>query len=146
MSGCRKRRRGSVSSEAGLVEEDIEENDDVVDTGVLDTISQQYESLDYDTNFNSLLLDEIRIRGYKFVMRKDIQRWLIMFFVGILTALVACSIDISIEVLAKVKYGFLREWTDHCVEGECLCLYLHTAFVCRGSRLYVHPLPHVGRA
>ena len=70
MSGCRKRRRGSVSSEAGLVEEDIEENDDVVDTGVLDTISQQYESLDYDTNFNSLLLDEIRIRGYKFVMRK----------------------------------------------------------------------------
>jgi len=124
MSGCRKRRRGSVSSEAGLVEEDIEENDDVVDTGVLDTISQQYESLDYDTNFNSLLLDEIRIRGYKFVMRKDIQRWLIMFFVGILTALVACSIDISIEVLAKVKYGFLREWTDHCVEEVHDCMYI----------------------
>merc|ERR1719427_2184915 len=102
MSGCRKRRRGSVSSEAGL--------EDVMDTGVLDTISQQYESLDYDTNFNSLLLDEIRIRGYKFVMRKDIQRWLIMFSVGILTALVACAIDISIEVLAKVKYGVLRQW------------------------------------
>ena len=37
-----------------------------MDTGVLDTISQQYESLDY----NSVLLDEIRIRGYKFVMQK----------------------------------------------------------------------------
>eukprot|EP00092_Neocalanus_flemingeri_P026252 GFUD01028453.1.p1 GENE.GFUD01028453.1~~GFUD01028453.1.p1 ORF type:complete len:759 (+),score=230.31 GFUD01028453.1:82-2358(+) len=122
MSGCRKRRRGSVSSEAGLVEEDV--NEDVVDTGVLDTISQQYESLDYDTNFNSLLLDEIRIRGYKFVMQKDIQRWLIMLSVGILTALVACSIDITIEVLAKIKYGWLREWTDHCVAEENNCLYI----------------------
>ena len=70
MSGCRKRRRGSMSSEAGLVVEEEVENEDVVDTGVLDTISQQYESLDYDTNYNSVLLDEIRIRGYKFVMQK----------------------------------------------------------------------------
>ena len=41
-----------------------------MDTGVLDTISQQFESLDYFTNYSSLLLDEIRIRGYKFVVRK----------------------------------------------------------------------------
>ena len=54
----------------------------------------------------------------KVFMLQDIQRWLIMFSVGILTALVACSIDITIEMLAKVKYGLLREWTDHCVEGE----------------------------
>jgi len=124
MSGCRKRRRGSVSSEAGLVVDGEVENEDVVDTGVLDTISQQYESLDYDTNYNSVLLDEIRIRGYKFVMQKDIQRWLIMLCVGVLTALVACSIDISIEMLAKVKYGLLREWTDHCVEDDNNCLYI----------------------
>ena len=39
-------------------------------SGVLDTISQKYESLDYDTNFNSLLLDEMRSRGHKFVVRK----------------------------------------------------------------------------
>ena len=70
MSGCRKRRRGSASSEAGLVVDDEVQNEDVVDTGVLDTISQQYESLDYDTNYNSVLLDEIRIRGYKFIMQK----------------------------------------------------------------------------
>ena len=36
MSGCRKRRRGSVSSEAGLVVE--EENEDVVDTDILDQV------------------------------------------------------------------------------------------------------------
>ena len=44
--------------------------DNEMDTGVLDTISQQFESLDYFTNYSSLLLDEIRIRGYKFVIQK----------------------------------------------------------------------------
>ena len=41
-----------------------------INTGLLDTISQTYESLDYDTNFNSVLLDEMRSRGYKFIIRK----------------------------------------------------------------------------
>jgi hypothetical protein len=39
-------------------------------TGVLETISQKYESLDYEVNFNSLMLDEIRKRGWKFVLAK----------------------------------------------------------------------------
>ncbi len=39
-------------------------------TGVLDTISQKYESLDYEVNFNSLMLDEIRKRGRRFVRTK----------------------------------------------------------------------------
>ena len=47
-----------------------------------------------------------------------------MFVVGVLTALVACSIDITIELLAKIKYGLLREWTDHCVEEQYDCLYI----------------------
>ena len=76
-SGCVRRRRGSGSSEAGLVDNDNNDDDDteedVMDTGVLETISQQYESLDYFTNFNSLLLDEIRRRGYKFVIRKVVE-------------------------------------------------------------------------
>ena len=80
--------------------------------GMLDTISQKYESLDYDTNFNSLLLDEVRSRGYKFVVRKDVLRWVVMFFVGILTALVACCIDISVEEGSKIKYGFLSWLTE----------------------------------
>ena len=47
-----------------------------------------------------------------------------MFVVGVLTALVACSIDITIELLAKIKYTLLREWTDHCVEEQYNCLYI----------------------
>ena len=75
-SGCVRRRRGSGSSETGLVDNNDEDDDieeDVMDTGALETISQQYESLDYFTNFNSLLLDEIRRRGYKFVIRKVVE-------------------------------------------------------------------------
>ena len=85
MSGCLVRnRRGSRNSSEGLVEAGNEEEetsgagDFEMDTGVLDTISQQFESLDYFTNYSSLLLDEIRIRGYKFVIRKvlsDLDCW-----------------------------------------------------------------------
>ena len=46
MSGCRKRRRGSVPSELDLVPGNLGHDEDV-DTGVLDTIKQQYESHDY---------------------------------------------------------------------------------------------------
>ena len=70
-TNVRQRRGVSMSSRAGLLQnqEGGEEEEDVMDTGTLDTISQQYESLNYFTNYNSLLLDEIRQMGYKFVKR-----------------------------------------------------------------------------
>ena len=71
-TNVRQRRGVSVSSRAGLLQnqEGVEEDEeDVMDTGTLDTISQQYESLNYFTNYNSLLLDEIRKMGFKFVKR-----------------------------------------------------------------------------
>ena len=145
MASVRQRRSVSVSARAGLIQnqEDAEEEEDFMDTGVLDTISQRYESLDYFTNFNSLLLDEIRRRGYKFVTRtvseyilvtihtcddnlyyQDVQRWIIMLLIGILTALIGCSIVITIEIFADYKYALLREWTDHCVQERHDCLYI----------------------
>ena len=63
----------SSSAETADWENDTDQEisgDNEMDTGVLDTISQQFESLDYFTNYSSLLLDEIRIRGYKFVIQK----------------------------------------------------------------------------
>ena len=53
---------------------------------------------------------------------QDVQRWLIMLSVGIITALIACCIDITIDVLARYKYGALREWTDYCVQEQYNCL------------------------
>ena len=68
-----RQRRGRSSSLEELVQNENDgevSGENEMDTGVLDTISQQFESLDYFTNYSSLLLDEIRIRGYKFVVRK----------------------------------------------------------------------------
>ena len=127
MSDLRQRRGGSVGDQTGLVNDNDDtedEGEDVMDTGVLETISQQYESLDYFTNFNSLLLDEIRQRGYRFVIKKDVQRWVIMLSIGVITALIACCINITIEVVADVKYYLLKQWTDHCVMEEYDCLYI----------------------
>jgi len=124
-SGCRRRR---VSDREDLVEDERETNENentrTVPTGTMETISKQFESLDYDTNFNSLLLDEIRIKGWHFIIKKDILRWVIMFFTGIITAMIACFIDISIESLAKYKYGFLKKWTDTCVEEKNQCMWI----------------------
>ena len=47
-----------------------------------------------------------------------------MLSVGIITALIACCIDITIDVLARYKYGALREWTDYCVQEQYNCLYI----------------------
>ncbi len=49
---------------------------------------------------------------------QDCLRWVVMFGVGFLTALVACSIDIAIELLANIKFSLLSHWTDKCVEGS----------------------------
>ena len=55
---------------------------------------------------------------------QDIQRWIIMLSIGILTALIGCSIVITIDIFADIKYSLLRKWTDHCVEEKNNCLYL----------------------
>ena len=47
-----------------------------------------------------------------------------MLSIGILTALIGCSIVITIDIFADIKYSLLRKWTDHCVEEKNNCLYL----------------------
>lgn len=53
------------------------------------------------------MLDEERKKGYKFVVEKNIARWFVFLLIGVLTALVACAIDISVEQLSKLKYKYL---------------------------------------
>ena len=67
-----------------------------------------FQSLDYDPCENNLLLDEERKKGYKFVVKKNIARWFIFLVIGMFTALIACFVDISIEELSRVKYGYLK--------------------------------------
>ncbi|XP_063981533.1 H(+)/Cl(-) exchange transporter 7 [Diachasmimorpha longicaudata] len=90
--------------------------------GATNYISANYESLDYDLCENHLLQDEERTKGYKYVVKKNFARWFIFLLVGILTALIACFVDISIEELSDVKYGALKSYVDNCVEDKCLWL------------------------
>ncbi|XP_017123286.1 H(+)/Cl(-) exchange transporter 7 [Drosophila elegans] len=67
-----------------------------------------YESLDYEVCENTLFQDEQRKRlAEPFSLRKDVIRWIIFIQIGIITALIACSIDIIIEELSELKYEFL---------------------------------------
>ncbi|XP_039315677.1 H(+)/Cl(-) exchange transporter 7 [Solenopsis invicta] len=88
--------------------------------GATNFISTNYESLDYDPCENYLLQDEERKKGYKFIVRKNFARWFIFLLIGICTALIACFVDILIEELSSLKYGWLKKYVDHCVTGGCL--------------------------
>ena len=43
-----------------------------------------------------------------------------MVFIGVITALIACCIDITIEEVSSVKYSMLKNLTDRCVIEDCL--------------------------
>ncbi|XP_015117389.1 H(+)/Cl(-) exchange transporter 7 isoform X2 [Diachasma alloeum] len=87
-----------------------------------DDVNVRFRSLDYDLCENHLLQDEERKKGYKYVVRKNFARWFIFLLIGILTALIACFVDISIEELSAVKYGALKSYVDNCVKDRCLWL------------------------
>ncbi|KAJ8664419.1 hypothetical protein QAD02_006081 [Eretmocerus hayati] len=100
-------------------------NSDQVKPGATNFLSSNYESLDYDPCENNLLQDEERKKGYKFIVKKNIARWFIFLAIGILTALIACFVDISIDQLSKYKYGFLKEVVDNCTQHEQgMCLWV----------------------
>ncbi|XP_045476555.1 H(+)/Cl(-) exchange transporter 7 [Harmonia axyridis] len=96
-----------------------------IETGCLNILSAKYESLDYDTCENYLFLDEERKKGFTFVAQKSISRWFVFLLIGIITALIACIIDISIEELSTRKYAALSEYVDRYVtEGKLYIPFL----------------------
>ncbi|XP_076640842.1 chloride channel protein 7 isoform X2 [Halictus rubicundus] len=95
---------------------------DEITPGATNFLSTNYESLDYDPCENQLLQDEERKKGYKFVVKKNFARWFIFLLIGICTALIACFVDISIDELTRLKYGYLKIYMDECVVENCLWL------------------------
>ena len=69
------------------------------------------QSLDYDICENHLLLEEERTKGSIFIVKKNLARWLIFLLIGMLTALIACVIDITVEELSYIKFKSLK----HCI-------------------------------
>ncbi|CAH0719483.1 unnamed protein product, partial [Brenthis ino] len=86
-----------------------------IEPGSMNILSAKYESLDYDTCENHLLLDEERKRGYPFIVKKDTARWLIVLLIGVITALIAFTIDICIEEFSNIKYKQLKKSVDRYV-------------------------------
>lgn len=98
----------------------VEISKEKIDVGSLNILSAKYESLDYDTCENYLMLEEEKKNGYKFLVRKNIARWFVFLLIGLFTALVACIIDISIEELSHIKYAKLSSYVDRYVTQGAL--------------------------
>lgn len=93
--------------------------------GSLNILSANFESLDYDICENHVLLEEERKRGYRYVVRKDIAKWFIFLLIGVITALIAFIIDISIELLSEIKYNQLKKSVDkYILEDKLYIPYL----------------------
>ncbi|KAM7345339.1 chloride channel protein 7 [Cochliomyia hominivorax] len=90
-------------------------------TALINQIEQNdiYESLDYDVCENDLFQKEQQlVSNTRFSIRKDILRWIIFIQIGVITALIACVIDIVIEELSARKYEFLKYSVDTNVPHE----------------------------
>lgn len=84
-----------------------------------------YESLDYDVCENVLWENEQKSKLSKLSVKKDVSRWFIFLLIGILTALVASTIDIVIEEVSQIKYGFLKKLVDKHKNGNVGIPYLY---------------------
>ncbi|CAG7629207.1 unnamed protein product [Allacma fusca] len=117
---------GSYESVMGPFNKVLRQNDPdrinvkKVQAGNMHLLSAKYESLDYDVCENTLLIDEERTKGFRFIQRKDLYRWVIMIFIGVITALIACAIDITIEEISSIKYSTLKTEVDECILQGCL--------------------------
>ncbi|KAJ8363929.1 hypothetical protein SKAU_G00127600 [Synaphobranchus kaupii] len=87
-------------------------------------LSLKYESLDYDNSENQLFLEEERRMSYMGFRCLEISRWVVCGLIGFLTGLIACFIDIVVEVLAGMKYSVIRQSIEKFTEGGGLSISL----------------------
>lgn len=73
---------------------------------------QMYESLDYEEMENQIELAEQRKATRRDAFIHSVLRWIIMFVVGVLTAVVAFSIDMMIMYAANLKFGWIKRSID----------------------------------
>ncbi|XP_065321613.1 H(+)/Cl(-) exchange transporter 7-like isoform X2 [Gordionus sp. m RMFG-2023] len=80
-------------------------------------LSDKYESLDYDPCENSLVLSSEKKLTFKDVKCIQFQRWLVMLLIGVLTAVIACIIDIAIDYLTEGIYIIMKYRLDNMVQN-----------------------------
>lgn len=67
------------------------------------------QSLDYDIWTNDLLVKEEQSRGYPHILKINITRWILYFFTGLITGMIAVLIDVTVEYLIALKSKFLQK-------------------------------------
>eukprot|EP00043_Microstomoeca_roanoka_P025293 m.8203 g.8203 ORF g.8203 m.8203 type:complete len:863 (-) comp5395_c0_seq1:405-2993(-) len=80
----------------------------------------KYESLDYEITESSIEMKERRKLTERDYFRDVMLRWVILFFIGILTAFVACGIDLGIKSISKLKFNLIQQSISRCIKEDCL--------------------------
>lgn len=74
----------------------------------VDNESLCFQGLDYEICENDLWKRQVHEDRYSLV-KQDFMRWILFIGIGIVTALVACFVDILIEVFSDLKYEYLQK-------------------------------------
>lgn len=67
-----------------------------------------FQSLDYEISENELWQNEV-IKEENSIVKQDFMRWILFVAIGIVTALVACFVDVLIEIFSDLKYECLQK-------------------------------------
>ncbi|XP_052286298.1 H(+)/Cl(-) exchange transporter 7-like isoform X3 [Dreissena polymorpha] len=112
-------------------------------------IVSKWESLNYDIIENELFWQEKNKPNIKRqLMLQFIHHWVIVFFIGILTAVLAAAVHILVEKLAHAKFHLIQTYLDKCFNEGCLYqpaliwAAINVTVTCLGSALvlYLQPL------
>ncbi|VDM74575.1 unnamed protein product [Strongylus vulgaris] len=71
-------------------------------------LSSKYESLNYEVIENQLYKDEEAEPNHHIrLWRRSRNRWIVCFFIGFFTAVVAAGIDIMVHISQEIKFGVI---------------------------------------
>lgn len=108
----------------------------------------KWESLNYDTIENEFHWQKKRKPNVKkHIMLKFIHRWVIAFFIGLFTAILAAVLHLAVEKITHAKYGLIQGFLDRCSNEGCLYqpaliwIAINISVTCLGSAIVVYLQP-----
>jgi hypothetical protein len=82
--------------------------------------SVDYAGLDYEETEGEMEMIERRKLDMQHFRMLNLTRWSLMFVIGAVTACIGVAIDIGVERMSNLKFGWLGESISHCLENNCL--------------------------
>ncbi|KJH41913.1 chloride transporter, ClC family [Dictyocaulus viviparus] len=97
-------------------------------------LSSKYESLNYEVSENQLYRDEEGDPNHHIrLWHRSRNRWIVCFFIGVLTALVAATIDIMVHYSQEIKFRYIitRLLSKCDKQNEAGCMWtVEAAWMC----------------